>query len=146
MDKLNIQSEMRAFDRKDRAFYDSLTDQERKKFSLYLMVRWGSGVEGSQDLQEFYVIATNQRLNRHFFAVNRHPKLQWLMATAVSPDMGTQRHRWIPPRKRDNSTNRVKKTLMQLYPTMKMQDIDAMAGMVDSRELAAYCRERGITD
>ena len=60
-DKLNIANEMAVFDRKDRTFYDSLTDEERKKFSPFLMIRWGSAVEGSRDLQEFYVIATNER-------------------------------------------------------------------------------------
>ena len=35
-DKLSIQNEMNSFDLKDRSFYDSLTDEERKKFSPYL--------------------------------------------------------------------------------------------------------------
>ena len=52
-DKLNIANEMRMFDRKVRSFYDELTPEERKKFSNYLMIRWGSAVEGSRDLQEF---------------------------------------------------------------------------------------------
>ena len=73
MDRLNIHNEMACFDRKERGFYDSLTDEERKKFSNYLMIRWGSAVTGSRELQEFYVIATNERLNRNFFAVNQHP-------------------------------------------------------------------------
>jgi len=58
-DRLTIQNEMRCFDLKDRGFYDSLTDEERKKFSNYLMIRWGSAVEASADMQKFYVIATN---------------------------------------------------------------------------------------
>jgi len=66
MDKLDIGNEMRQLDRKNRNFYDELTDEERKKFSNYLMIRWGSSVNGSADLQEFYVIATNERLNKHF--------------------------------------------------------------------------------
>lgn len=65
-DRLNIHNEMRAFDRKDRNFYDSLTEEEQRKFSPYLMIRWGSSVEGSRELQEFYVISTNEQLNRRF--------------------------------------------------------------------------------
>ena len=84
-DKLTIANEMKMFDRKVRSFYDDLTADERKKFSNYLMIRWGSAVEGSRELQEFYVIATNERLNKHFFNLSKHPKLQWLMATSVSP-------------------------------------------------------------
>jgi hypothetical protein len=67
-EKLSIANEMRQFDRKNRNFYNELTDEEKKKFSTYLMIRWGSAVEGSRELQEFYVIACNERLNKHFFS------------------------------------------------------------------------------
>ena len=40
-DKLSIGNEMRQFDLKNRKFYDELTEEERKKFSPYLMIRWG---------------------------------------------------------------------------------------------------------
>ena len=146
MDKLSIQNEMSQFDRKNRLFYDELSEEERKKFSNYLMIRWGSAVHGSRDLQEFYVIATNERLNKHFFAVNKHPKLQWLCATSVSPGMGTQRHQWIAPKKKATGDNEVKKILMNLYPSMKPSDIDVLAGLVDKRELKEHLREHGSQD
>ena len=60
-DKLNIANEMRQLDRKNRNFYRELTDEERKKFSNYLMIRWASCVEGSREMQEFYLIATNEQ-------------------------------------------------------------------------------------
>jgi len=146
MDKLTIRNEMQQFDRKNRAFYDELTDEERKKFSNYLMIRWGSAVRGGRELQEFYVIATNERLNRNFFAVNRHPKLQWLMATAVSPGMGAQDHVWIAPKKKETGSNEVKKMLLDLYPAMKIRDIEILATLVDRKELKEYLREHGDTD
>ena len=39
MDKLSIANEMTQFDRKNREFYNELTDEERRKFSNYLMIR-----------------------------------------------------------------------------------------------------------
>ena len=137
---------MQQFDRKNRKFYDDLTDEERKKFSNYLMIRWGSAVRGSRELQEFYVIATNERLNRHFFAVNRHPRLQWLMATTVSPGLGTQDHPWIAPKKKETGSNEVRKMLLELYPAMKISDIETLAALVDQKELREYLREHGSTD
>jgi hypothetical protein len=134
---------MACLDRKDRNFYDSLTDEERKKFSNYLMIRWGSAVQGSRELQEFYVISTNERLNKHFFAVNRHPRLQWLMATAVSPAMGVQRHPWIAPKKKDAGSNEIKKTLMELYPAMKASDIETLSRIITRKELQEHVREHG---
>jgi hypothetical protein len=143
MDKLSIQNEMSCFDRKDRDFYNSLTDEERKKFSNYLMIRWGSSVQGSRDLQEFYVISTNERLNKHFFAINRHPKLQWLCATAVSPGLGTQRHTWIASKKKNPTSSEVKKALLDLMPTAKISDIEVLAKLVTKKELGEHLRDHG---
>lgn len=143
-DKLSIGNEMRCFDLKDRAFYDSLTDEERKKFSPYLMIRWGSAVEGSADLQKFYIIATNERLNKHFFAVNRHPKLQWLMATSVSPGLGTQRHNWIAPKKKEGSNSGRRKFLAEIYPNLKSSDLDTLCAVITDAELCELQRDHGV--
>jgi hypothetical protein len=142
-DKLNIANEMRVFDRKDRTFYDNLTEDERRKFSNYLMIRWGSSVEGSRELQEFYVVATNERLNKHFFNVSRHPKLQWLMATSVSPGMGTHRHTWIAPKKREAGASAKRKRLQEIYPTYRDDEIDVMMQIVTDKELDEYDRASG---
>jgi hypothetical protein len=143
VDKLSIQNEMTQFDRKNRKFYDELTDEERKKFSNYLMIRWGSAVHGSPELQEFYVIACNERLNKHFFAINRHPRLQWLCATTVSPGMGVHRHQWIAPKKKEPGESGIKKQLAELFPNMKSDEIEVMSAITTKKELDAYLREMG---
>jgi hypothetical protein len=142
-DKLNIANEMRQFDRKNRDFYDELTPEERKKFSNYLMIRWGSSVEGSRDLQEFYVISCNERFNKHFFDLGKHPKLQWLLATTVSPDMGTPRHPWIAPKKKEPGASSFKKQLSELFPHLKNDEIDLLASITTKKELDAYIRQHG---
>ena len=142
-DKLNIANEMRMFDRKVRTFYDDLTAEEKKKFSNYLMIRWGSSVDGSRELQEFYVIATNERLNKHFFDLGRHPKLQWLLATTVSPDLGTPRHPWIAPKKKEAGVSAKRKALMEIFPHYKDDEIDVMAEITTQKEIDAYNREAG---
>lgn len=142
MDKLHISNEMAQLDRKQRDFYESLTDEERKKFSLFLMLRWSSAVQGDAELQEYYVQSCNHYLNRNFFAVNRHPRLQWLMATAVSPGLGTQRHVWIAPKKKPKS-NSLRKSLDELFPTMKNDELDLLAMLVTPEEFKQYERDLG---
>lgn len=142
-DKLNIQNEMKMFDRKVRSFYDDLTLDERKKFSNYLMIRWGSAVEGPQDLQEYYVISTNERLNKHFFNVGKHPKLQWLMATSVSPDTGSHRHPWIAPKKKQAGASAKRKALVAMYPHYKDDEIDVMLQIVSDKEIKQYSKDAG---
>ena len=143
LDKLTIANEMKMFDRKVRSFYDDLTAEEKKKFSTYLMIRWGSAVEGSRELQEFYVISCNERLNKHFFSVSKHPKLQWLMATSVSPDLDVQRHPWIAPKKKQAGLSAKRKALMAMYPHYKDDEIDVMAAITTQKEIDAYNRAAG---
>ena len=144
-DRLNIRYEMARLDGKDRDFYNSLTDEERKKFSPYLMIRWSSTVQGTQELQEYYVQSCNHYLNKHFFDIGRHPKLQWLCATAVSPGMGTMRHPWIAPKKKEAGLSAKRRALMEIYPTYKDDEIDVMAELVTQKELDAYNRDAGNT-
>lgn len=143
MDKLNIQNEMRCLDSKVRDFYDSLTEEERKRFSNYLMIRWGSSVVGPSELQEYYLVATNERLNKHFFELSRHPKLQWLLATTISPGMGSHRHQWIAPKKKEKGDNEIKKALMELFPSWKISDINTLAKIVTKKELKELMKDLG---
>ena len=145
MDKLSISNEMAQFDSKNREFFDELTDEERKKFSPFLMIRYGSSVSGSRDLQEFYLIATNERLNKKFFAVNtaQHKKLQWLMATTVSPGLGNFRHNWIAPKKKEPGAGSMRKQLMELFPHLKDDEIDLLAQITTKKEIDIYLRELG---
>jgi len=143
MDKLSIQNEMAQFDCKNREFYNDLTDEERKKFSNYLMIRWGSAVQGSRELQEFYLIATNERLNKRFFDINRHPRLQWLTATTVSPGMGSHRHQWIAPKKREAGVTGIRKQLAELYPHYKDDEIELMAKLNTKKDIDAYLKQAG---
>jgi hypothetical protein len=143
MDKLSINNEMAVFDRKDRTFYDSLTVDEKKKFSNFLMIRYGSSVQGGRDLQEFYLISTNERLNKHFFTINRHPKLQWLCATTVSPGMGTQRHSWIAPKKKEPGAGSIKKQLAELFPHLKDDELEVLAEINTKKDIDAYVKALG---
>jgi len=145
MDKLSIGNEMAQFDSKNRQFFDELTDEERKKFSPFLMIRYGSSVSGNRDLQEFYLIATNERLNKKFFAVNtaQHKKLQWLMATTVSPGLGNFRHNWIAPKKKEPGAGSMRKQLMELFPHLKDDEIDLLAQITTKKEIDIYLRELG---
>ena len=147
-DPLDIKNEMAQFDRKNRNFYDSLTDEEKKKFSPFLMIRWGSAVGGSSDLQAYYLMSCNENLNKYFFDVNttQHKKLQWLMATTVSPGMGVQYHQWVTNKKKSTTDNKAVKFLRELYPHLKDEDLKLMSDINSKDDLKDYARGLGWAD
>ena len=103
-------------------------------------------MQGDRDLQEYYLISCNERFNKHFFDINKHPKLQWLCATSVSPGMGNFRHQWIAPKKKEKGNNIAKKMLMELYPAMKADEIDLLSKLVTNAELKEHMRDSGTAD
>jgi hypothetical protein len=146
IDKLSVNNEMAMLDGKRREFYDELTDEEKKKFSTYLMIRYGSSVHGSPELQAYYLTATNLRLNRNYFAITKkHDKLNWLAATTISPGMGNQRHQWIGLKKKEGSSSKVNKFLQKLYPEMKQSDLDLLASINDVKAWKDLAKEMGWT-
>ena len=148
MDKLAISNEMLQFDRKNREFYDELSPEERKKFSPFIMIRWGSAVEGSRELQEYYLMSCNERLNKNFFDINttQHKKLQWLMATTVSPDMGRWRHPWIAAPKKDKANTKTEKFLRELYPHLRDDEIALLSEINTRDDLKQLARSHGWED
>ena len=145
--QLYIGNEMAAYDRKDRDYYDKFTDEEKKQFSTYLMLRYGASVGGNKDLQAYYLMATNKYVNKYFFDLNKHTKLQWLMCTTVSPNMGNQFHYWLASKKKEGkSTNKLRKVVAELYPNMKSDEMDMFLEMNTEKEIKEYCKELGWDD
>jgi hypothetical protein len=146
-DPLNIHNEMRALDLKQRDWYDQLEPEHQRKFSPYLMIRWGSSVQGSSELQEYYLLSTNQRLNRHFFGINaaRHKKLLWLMATAVSPDLGSHKHVWIAQKREERNTEKTR-LIRELWPHLDEPEVELMAEINTIKQLRDHARLHGQSD
>ena len=142
---LQINDEMAAYDRKDRAYYDNFTDEDRKKFSTYLMLRYGASVTGSSDLQAYYLLAVNERVNKNFFDLNKHPKLQWLMCTTVSPGMGRQSHYWQGTKKKEGNS-KAAKFLAKLYPNLREDEIDLLAKINDEKTIKQLAKTMGLED
>ena len=146
MDKLSINNEMAQLDTKNRAFYDELNEEERKKFATYLMLRYAASVEGGPDIQEWYLRVTNERVNANFFDLGKHPKLQWLLCTTVSPNMGRQRHYWQASKKKEGSNSKALKFLTKLYPHLRTDELELLAELNDTKELKALAKSMGMSD
>jgi len=152
---LYIGNEMAAYDRKDRAYYDKFTDEEKKQFSTYLMLRYGASVDLSKmRLSEeekfivtaYYLVETNRRVNKYFFDLNKHPKLQWLLCTTVSPGMGKQNHYWQAAKKKEGSNNKAIKFLTEQHPELKEDEIKLLAEINDRSDLTDMARKLGWDD
>lgn len=96
---LDLFDALLALDKKDYTYLDRLTDEQRKKFSHYMMTQWMSCVKtNNSEIEQYYVMSVDAASNTHMFNehVMKHPKLQWLMLCASSPGLGKQFHQYLP--------------------------------------------------
>jgi hypothetical protein len=139
-----LKDELTALDRKNLKFYDNLSDEDKKKFSGYVMLRYVSSVKGETDLEAYYLIAANKRVNVHFWDLNKHPKLQWLVCTTASPGIGVQFHQWIAAKKKEKSSNnKVVKFFQHINPNLKDDEIGLLATINSEQECKEHARELG---
>jgi hypothetical protein len=93
-------------------------------------------------------MSCNENLNKNFFDINttQHKKLQWLLATTVSPGMGKQYHKWLAAKKKDTANNKSEKILRELYPNAAHDEIQLMADLNDKAELRELAKKHGWDD
>jgi hypothetical protein len=130
--KLDIKRELNAVDLKDYDFYDNLTDEEKKAFSPYILMRYSSNVE-AREVQEDFVIRTNEFVNKNHWDLSKnHKALLWKLFAGVGIGMKTYHPYLKAPGK--EKANKIEKLLCEIYPAEKLEDIKLMASMMDKTD------------
>lgn len=141
--KLDIKRELRAVDLKDYDFYRNLTEEEKKAFSPYVLMRFTSNVQSSHEIQEWFIEMTNELVNKNFWDLSKkHPDLLWRLyaATGIGSVMY---HPYLAANKKEKAV-KIEKLLADLNPTMKMSDIKLMASMMSKKEISELLDEMGF--
>jgi len=151
-DKLNINNEMRQLDLKNRNFYDELSEEERKKFSTFILLRWASAIQSSgnrnvsnDELASYYIQVTNLRVNKNFWALNKHPKLQWQLLTSISPGAGVHKHEWIAFNSRQKKNKKIS-ILSELFPDLNSAELDIISNHMNDKEITEHLKNLGYDD
>lgn len=135
--KLDIKRELNAVDQKNYDFYDNLTDEEKKAFSPFILMRYTSNVQGDRDIQEWFVEMTNECVNKNFNDLSKgHKALLWKLFAATGAGINCY-HPYLAAGKKEKA-NKIEKLLAELKPAMKMSDIKLWASMMtktDKEEL-----------
>ena len=141
MSKLNIKEEMRAIDAKDRRWYDSLTQEEKGKLGMWLLMRYTSSA-GEKMFQEHYLEWTNEVVNVHFNKLRKHPQLQWQLLQLVGLGKPTY-HPWIAPGKAGKK-NKLQKWVEENYPHLNDDEVDIFISVRSKEDFIELFEEYGL--
>src|SRR6056300_23232 len=149
MNKLPIKDILGAVDMNAKSVWKELTDEERKQVSFWLLNRYVSAVQGSREEQELAVFKTNEYYNKHFNTIgvgkeNGHQKLMWQLLVMSGSTGKNEFHPWIGFKKKSTDNNKAIKLLEQIYPNMKQDEVELLAGICTKKELRELAEEHSI--
>jgi len=131
--KLDIKRELNAVDQKIYDFYDNLTDEERKVFSPYILMRYTSNVQGNADLQEWFLEMTNEMVNKNYAIIAKdYKELMWKLYATIGVGANYY-HPYLAAGKKEKA-NKIEKLLAELNPAMKISDIRIWASMMSKKD------------
>ena len=134
---------MAAIDKKDRNFYNNLSDDQKKAFSAWMMMRYCSSVQGRDAAN--YIYMTNELVNYQFSEVSKHPELQWLLLSACGVGK-IQFHPYLKPPNSRKKKNKIFEFIYSIYPHMKAEDINNMIDINTKEELTEFAVAHGYDD
>ena len=144
MNKLPIKDVLAAIDMGATSVWDELSDEEKKQVNFWLLNRYVSSVKGNREAQELAVFKTNEYYNKNWNELGtRHPKLQWQLLCQAGNSGKIEYHQWLGFKKKQGNNNAVK-LLQQIYPNMKQDEVELLAGLSTKKELKQLAEEHGI--
>jgi len=131
--KLDINRELNAVDKKDYNFYNNLSEEERKAFSPYILMRFVSSARADREIQEWFLENTNDYVNKHHWLLSKnHKELLWKLFAASGAGESCY-HPYLAAGKKEK-IDKIEKLLAELNPTMKLSDIQLLAKLMTEQE------------
>jgi hypothetical protein len=141
--KLDIKRELKAVDTRDYNFYDNLTDEEKKAFSPYILMRYTANVQGDQSLQEWFLETTNEYVNKNHWELSKnHKPLLWKLFAGTG--IGTSMYHPYLAAGKKGKANKIEKLLAEIYPARKLEDIKILASMMDKKDIEELFDKMGF--
>jgi hypothetical protein len=131
--KLDIGRELRAINSRDHNFYDNLSDEEKKAFSPYILMRYVSNPRVDPETYEFILDRVNEYVNKNHWDLSKsHKALLWKLFASCGTGLDVS-YTYLKAGSKEKA-NKIEKLLAELYPAMKMSDIKLMASLMDSKD------------
>ena len=147
-EKIALKEKILAVDLGAKNLWDDINDDQRKalKSELWILNRYISSAKtNNREHAEHFVLTVNEYFNKHWFTLQKHPKLLWQLLCMCNWDGNkTFYHEWIGLGKNAKNSKRIK-LLEDIYPNMKHDELELLAEISTDDELKELARELGWT-
>lgn len=135
-----------AADTRNKQFYNELNEEEAKGFSPWLIQRYLSSAESSNNgIIEHYLIMTNDIVNVDFSAI-KDPEMIWLLMSVVGVGK-SMKHPYIAPGGgKKKKKNAFKNWLSELHPHLDDQELDIWIENMDKKSAKDMLEQYHVKD
>lgn len=145
-DKLEVKEILSWIDNNYKSIWDELEDEHKKQISFWLLNRYVSSISGNREKQELAVFKTNEYYNKNWNVLGtKHPKLQWQLLCQAGNTGKNEFHPWIGLKQKKDTNNKAVKFLQEIYPNMKLDEVELLARISSKKELQELAESHGIT-
>lgn len=130
---LDIKKELSAIDLRNHDFYKNLTDQEKKEFNPYILMRFSSNVNANPELEEWFVETTNELVNKNYNSISKHKELLWKLYASTGVGLKFF-HPYLAAGKKEK-TAKIEKLLAELNPAMKISEVKMLASLMTKEDI-----------
>lgn len=139
--KIPLNEMLLAIDKNDKSYYNKFTEDQRKEFSAWLVMRYASC---TKDCAEHSLLMVNDLVNHNFTSLGKHPELQWKLIAMCG--VGTKMwHPFIRPG-RKKGKSKVQAVLAEIYPNYKLAELELVEKMNSKAELKDLLESTGRSD
>lgn len=142
-----IKEEMSALDLRKFDWYASLSEEDQKSLSMWVLMRYASSTDSKvKEINEHYLTMVNDLVNVHFNDLRHYPDLQWRLMQCAA--IGTnQFHSWIKPGKRKKAKNgnaKLEEFMLAMHPHLKDDELVILLDSMGEDEIIAMLEDTGI--
>ena len=131
---LDIKKELHGVDMRDKDAFNNWSDEERKSFSPFILMRYVSNVQGDRDVQEWFVEMTNELVNKNHWTLSKgHKGLLWKLFAGCGTGAKAY-HPYLAAGKKEKAV-KIEKLIAELNPAMKMSDVKLQASLMDKNDI-----------
>ncbi len=145
MEKIDIKHVLNAIDNRDFEWINTLTPDEKKKLSIWQIMRFVSSCDSyNDDIKNHYLRMTNDIVNTHFNSLRLHPELQFRLLQICG--IGSkQYHSWIAPSKKEKN-DKVRNWVESVYPEYNEDEVNLILKNNSIADLKQFATEKGLQD
>lgn len=134
---LNLFDALGKISTKQRKYYETLSEEERKEFLPVVLMRW---LSGTSDARQIYFI--NEIVNPFVYSLHKHKELLAALMS-VSTSGVSQRYSWLKANsKKSTNTPVIVELIKEYYRYTTSQAIDVLP-LLEEADILGYASELG---